>query len=114
MTIFPLCRLRLRSISKWPPTEFRPHFSEVGPRQILSLTSNEVNKTMKRWSPFHVHGSYIFYPTMLGYTVAQMNLTQTAEDKKDLLVRLCVWHRRYIRVFVRGLHAELRRYNEKA
>ena len=63
MTILPLSRFRLRPISKWPPTEFRPHFSEDGPRQILSLTSNEVNKTIKPWSPFHGHGSWTFYPT---------------------------------------------------
>ena len=57
MIILPLRRFRLRPISKWPPTEFRPHFSEVGPRQILSLTSNEVNKTIKPCSPFYGHGS---------------------------------------------------------
>ena len=38
-------------------------FSEEGPRQILSLTSNEVTKTIKPWSPFHSHRSYIFYRT---------------------------------------------------
>ena len=43
---------------------FRLHFSEVGPRQILSLTSNEVNKTIKPWSPFQGHGSWTFYPTV--------------------------------------------------
>ena len=55
MTILPLSRFWLRLMSKWPPTEFRPHFSEVGPRQIFSLTSNEVNKTIKPWSPLHGH-----------------------------------------------------------
>ena len=29
----------------------------------MILTSNEVNKTKKPWSPFHGHGSYIFHPT---------------------------------------------------
>ena len=57
-------------ISKWPPTEFRPHFSEVGPRQIMSLTSYEMNKTIKPWSPFHGHGSWIFYPTICGTALA--------------------------------------------
>ena len=46
-----------RPILKWPPTEFRPDFSEVGPRQIFTLTSNEMNKTIKPWSHFHGHGS---------------------------------------------------------
>ena len=64
MPILQLCPFRLRPISKWPPTEFRPHFSEVAPLQILSLLSNEVNKTIKPWSPFHGHGSSIFYPTI--------------------------------------------------
>ena len=39
------------------PTEFRPHFSEVGPRQIFSLTPNEVNKTIKLCSLLHGHGN---------------------------------------------------------
>ena len=47
----------------WPTTEFRPHFFEVGPRQIFSLTPNEVNKTIIPCCPFHGHGIQIFYPT---------------------------------------------------
>ena len=57
MTILPLYRFQLQPILEWPRTEFRQHLSEVDPRQILSLTSNEVNKTVKPWSPFHGHGS---------------------------------------------------------
>ena len=64
MTILSLCRFWLRPISKWPPTEIRRHFSKVGPRQFFSLTSNEVNKTIKPWSPFDGHRSQIFYPTI--------------------------------------------------
>ena len=57
MTILPLCQFRLQPISKWPPTEFRPNFFEVGPLKMFSLTYNEMNKTIKPWSPFPGHGS---------------------------------------------------------
>ena len=51
MTFLPLCQFRLGPISKWLSKKFRPQFSGLGPLQIFSLTSNEVDKTIKPWSP---------------------------------------------------------------
>ena len=99
MTILPLCRFRLRSILKWPPTEFRLLFSKVGPRQNFSLTSNEVNKTIK---PFYGHKN--------------SNLSPTTRSKKYIYIKVllsrchltlffsCKWYHVYCHMILASNH----------